>query len=336
MRTMRTVGVLVLLAGLAMGASVAVWAAGAAAAPAGVKVGDKPVINWKTTDGKAVTNAVLKGRIVIVDFWATWCGPCMAEAPHMVKISKDYADKGVSILGVSLDMDPAAIPPVAKAKGFTWPQVCDGKMWQASQAVAWGVDSIPRTFILSPDGEVVWTGHPGNIDAPLAAAVAKYADQIAVTKKEASAATEPAAVVAEPVAPVVPPATAPATAPTVAKGPSAALVEARLAAADKDRAAKRDIDAYGKYKWIVENAPGTPAADAAAPRVKEYEADAKFMAAVAAAAKERDAASDLWMAKSLIKAGKVEEGQKILAELVKKYPDTAAGKEAATLVDTGP
>jgi len=303
-------------------------AAGAAAEPPGIKVGDKPLINWKTTDGKAVTNAALKGRIVIVDFWATWCKPCMAEAPHMVKLSQDYADKGVSILGVSLDDDSSVIPPVAKAKGFTWPQVLNASQ-PANPATAWGVSSIPRTFILGPDGELVWSGHPAMIDQPLADAVKKYAAVVTATKKT----PEPAAPETAPSIPVVHPVPPP---PPAATGPSAALVEARLAAADKDREAKRDIDAYGKYKWIVEHAAGTPSADSAAPRVKEYEANPDFMAALKQSQQEQAASSDLWVAENLIKAGKLDEGRKMLAEVAKKYPDTASGRKAATLVDVGP
>lgn len=146
----------------------------AADAPGGVKAGDKPVIQWATTTGQRVDAEALKGYIIIVDFWATWCGPCMAEADHMVKLSKEYGPKGVQIVGVSLDDSAADMAKAASRVGFTWPQVCDGGGWKSPVAKAWGVRSIPATFILSPEGEVVWRGHPGNIDKPLADAVAKY------------------------------------------------------------------------------------------------------------------------------------------------------------------
>src|SRR5688500_4860711 len=86
--------------------------AAARPAPAAVSVGDRPAINWKTTDGRAVTNADLRGRMIVVDFWATWCGPCMAVADQMVALAKDYKDEGVNLVGVSLDQRVADMEKV--------------------------------------------------------------------------------------------------------------------------------------------------------------------------------------------------------------------------------
>src|SRR5438093_1404693 len=72
-------------------------------APAGVNVGDKVAISFKAVDGTPVSIDKLKGRIVVVDFWATWCGPCMAMADEMVDIHKTYHDKGLQMVGISLD-----------------------------------------------------------------------------------------------------------------------------------------------------------------------------------------------------------------------------------------
>jgi thiol-disulfide isomerase/thioredoxin len=132
---------------------------------AAIGVGDSVTsVQFKAADGTSVDVAKLKGKIVLIDFWATWCGPCMAEAPHMVQINQKYAAKGMQLLGISLDRDQAAMITGAKGAQLNWPQYMDagGKF-----ANMFGVDSIPRTFLVGPDGKVLWTGHPSQIDAAI-------------------------------------------------------------------------------------------------------------------------------------------------------------------------
>jgi thiol-disulfide isomerase/thioredoxin len=125
-----------------------------------VGVGDKPELSGKGPKNEQVSLKDFQGKIVVVDFWATWCGPCMAEAEHMVSIHKKFAPEGLEILGVSLDSDLQSMINIAKEKGFEWPQIFGGQVWQSPQPKAWGVNSIPRTFLIGPDGSVLWTGHP--------------------------------------------------------------------------------------------------------------------------------------------------------------------------------
>ena len=128
---------------------------------AGVNVGDKPRLEFKATDGTAVSLEKYRGRIVLVDFWATWCPPCMKLADEMVALNKEFSPKGMQVIGVSLDPDRAKLDKVCKEKGFTWPQYFDGKGWDNEVWKTWGEESVPFTVILSPDGTVIWKGTPG-------------------------------------------------------------------------------------------------------------------------------------------------------------------------------
>lgn len=140
-------------------------------AQAAVEVGDTPSFEVKALDGSKLSLEQYRGKIIIVDFWATWCGPCMAEAEHMVKINTEFGPQGVQFVGVSLDDDERALRSVIKDKKFDWPQFYDGAGWGNRLAKEWGVKSIPATFILDPEGKVVWKGHPARIDEALAKAM---------------------------------------------------------------------------------------------------------------------------------------------------------------------
>jgi thiol-disulfide isomerase/thioredoxin len=93
--------------------------------------------------------------VVLVDFWATWCGPCVGELPNVLAAYGKYHDKGFEVIGISLDQDEIALKSFIKAKGMVWPQYFDGKGWDGKLCQKYGVISIPETFLLDQEGKIV-------------------------------------------------------------------------------------------------------------------------------------------------------------------------------------
>ncbi len=128
------------------------------------------------TEGKPVNfPADFKGKIVLVDFWATWCGPCMIEMPNVVKAYEKYHASGFEILGISLDNEKSILkmPDVMSKSGMTWRQVADGKGWKAEIAQLYVISSIPATFLIDgTTGKVIGANLRGEaLDAALATAL---------------------------------------------------------------------------------------------------------------------------------------------------------------------
>lgn len=114
-----------------------------------------PNFTLKTPDGKDISLTDFKGKYVLVDFWASWCGPCLREMPNVVKLYKECKGKNFEIFGVSLDNKKDAWEKAIKANGMKWPQGSDLKGWGSEPARLCNVSAIPFTVLIDPEGEVI-------------------------------------------------------------------------------------------------------------------------------------------------------------------------------------
>jgi len=127
-----------------------------------IGVGQQMSFQFKAVTGQTISTEQLKGKLVVVDFWATWCGPCMQMVPHMVELNQRYGTKGLQIVGISLDQDRGQMVQVTQQRGMTWPEYFDGLVWNNKIWKQYGSNGIPFTVLLSPEGTVLFAGHPAS------------------------------------------------------------------------------------------------------------------------------------------------------------------------------
>ncbi|UCG32392.1 MAG: carboxypeptidase regulatory-like domain-containing protein [Phycisphaerales bacterium] len=131
--------------------------AGPAAPAAKYAVGDAvPVLaSFETLDGTKMSLTGLRGKVLLMDFWATWCGPCLAEIPNLKKVYERFGQReDFVMISVSLDQSKARLADFVKEEKIAWPQVFDGKAWEAELAEAFGIQAIPATFLIDKEGRV--------------------------------------------------------------------------------------------------------------------------------------------------------------------------------------
>lgn len=119
-----------------------------------------PPISLKTIGGQEVTLDAYRGRTVVVNFWATWCAPCVAEMPSLQRMRDKLAPKGIEVIAVNLQENAARIGPFVERLGITFPVVRDH---DGAVRTAWQVTVFPTSFVVGPDQRIVWVAR-GEID----------------------------------------------------------------------------------------------------------------------------------------------------------------------------
>jgi peroxiredoxin len=114
-----------------------------------------PAFAEQDLDGKPLSLEQYQGKVVLVDFWATWCGPCKEELPNVIAAYQKYHARGFEIIGISLDKSREDLTEFIKEENMPWAQYFDGLGWKNKLAQQYGIDSIPATFLVGADGKIV-------------------------------------------------------------------------------------------------------------------------------------------------------------------------------------
>ena len=126
---------------------------------------DHPLdLKFTAVDGKKVDLSKMRGKVVLIGFWATWCPGCREELPVILGAYKKYHDKGFEVIGISLDQDKDEMLDFTKKNGMVWPQYFDGKGWENSISHGFGISGIPVTWLIDKKGIIMTNEEAYNLN----------------------------------------------------------------------------------------------------------------------------------------------------------------------------
>lgn len=220
--------------------------------------------------------------------------------PHLVQMQKEFGGKGLVLINISLDNDKEKCRKFVKEKGMNWFQVCDGKGWNAGLYVGHGWNSIPRKFLLDPNGKVVCDYSSMGDEEKMRAKI-----------KEVFKATPP----------------------TRKGNPAVSDGSDELAAANKLFESQQYAKALKEYEKIAKANKDSEAGKKAAAKVKEIKADKTIYGAIVKAEADKQAPKLMKMAADMADAGKPEQARKYYKQIVDKYPGTEHAEKAQAELD---
>ena len=133
-------------------------------------VGKKAIdFDVKDLDGNDLSLEQYRGTVILLDFWAVWCGPCIAEMPNVKQVYDKYKDENFQIIGISLDQSRDTLVGYLEKEGITWPQVFDGNGWKNQVAQMYGISAIPHMYLIDGEGVIRKSGVRGHALEPAVA-----------------------------------------------------------------------------------------------------------------------------------------------------------------------
>lgn len=263
--------------------------------------------------GKSVSLKQLRGKVVLIDYWATWCGPCKRELPNVKDAFEKFHKKGLEIVSVSLDQNIEVCKSFVEREKLDWYHVCDGKFWDAKLAKKHQIHSIPATYIIGKDGKVADLDVTGPalhkaIEAALKAGGGSAGDDDVDDDVEKEA-------------------------------------RKALAKADAQKADAKYAEALDAYDRIAVEYAGRPAARTATERARELREDPAVMKSVekskgtakAGPAESSDKAAKLLvLARSMRDTKKYDQARSYYQQIIDKYGDSAQANTAKAELDKLP